>query len=319
MSIDSSINDSEQVLAAALSAILGKEILPESNIPKQSQRHIKKVSLFDQHLTCFVYGKVGRDDRITSNQSFMTLYITILATKTTFPCVIERDASVDKLKQIIYEKEGILRNKQNLIHCGQEIDEGHLLTEYDIKDSSEISVVRLRAINSNDFLVLDKDSWDQMYDYDFTNINDHGIHFTRGSVEYRRPCGWKRYAIKVTGKYEDEVWLGSNNSRNEWPVSYHGTKHDAVNSIAQKGFDLTKHERFAHGRGIYSTPDVNIAKVFAKSFTINAQEHLVILQNRVNPKNLIKLYHDETGNGEYWLSSNAADIRPYGVCIMKKP
>ncbi len=35
----------------------------------------------------------------------MTLHITVLATKTTFPCVIERDASVDKIKRIIYEKE----------------------------------------------------------------------------------------------------------------------------------------------------------------------------------------------------------------------
>ena len=36
--------------------------------------------------------------------------------------------------------------------------------------------------------------------------------FIRGDVEYRRSCGWKRYTIKVVGRYEDEVWLGSNNS-----------------------------------------------------------------------------------------------------------
>ena len=48
--------------------------------------------------------------------------------------------------------------------------------------------------------------------------------FTRGGVEYHRPCGWMRYAIKVLGKYEDDIWLGSNNNPNEWPVSYHGNK-----------------------------------------------------------------------------------------------
>jgi hypothetical protein len=317
MSAHTFTNDSELLLAAALSTILGKEILSESSVPQQSQQNISKVSLFDQHLTSFVYGKVGTDDS-TNNESLMTLYITIFATKTTFPCVIERDASVDKLKRIIYEKEGILCNKQNLIYCGQEIDEGHLLNEYGIGDSSEISVVRLRAINADDLLVLDKDSWDQHYDYDFTNIDDKGKRFTRGGVEYRRPCGWKRYAIKVVGKYEDEIWLGSNDCPNEWPVSYHGTGHDAANSIAQTGYDLTKHERFLYGRGIYSTPDIDVAKGFAKSFTVNAQEYLVILQNRVNPKTLIKTPCDKTGPPKYWISPNDKDIRPYGMCIMKK-
>ncbi len=66
----------------------------------------------------------------------MTLHITVLATETTFSCVIKRDASVDKLNQIIYEKEDILCNKKTLIYCGQEIDEGHLLSEYGIEDSN---------------------------------------------------------------------------------------------------------------------------------------------------------------------------------------
>ncbi|CAF3824293.1 unnamed protein product [Rotaria sp. Silwood1] len=266
MSRVSSTDDNEQILAAAFSAILGKEILPESNVPPQTQQHVNKISIFDQHLTCFVYGKVGQQDT-NKDESFITIYITILATKTTFPVTIECDASVDKLKQIIYEKADILRNKQNLIYCGQEIDEGHLLSEYNIQDSSQITVVRLRAMNSDDLLVLDKSALDTTYDYDFTNINDNGKKFIRGGVEYRRPCGWKRYAIRVAGKYENEVWLGSNNSSDEWPVSYHGTRHDAVNSIAQKGYDLTKHKRFAYGRGVYSTPDINIAKPYAKSFT----------------------------------------------------
>ncbi|CAF5049764.1 unnamed protein product, partial [Rotaria sp. Silwood1] len=280
MSRVSSTDDNEQILAAAFSAILGKEILPESNVPPQTQQHVNKISIFDQHLTCFVYGKVGQQDT-NKDESFITIYITILATKTTFPVTIECDASVDKLKQIIYEKADILRNKQNLIYCGQEIDEGHLLSEYNIQDSSQITVVRLRAMNSDDLLVLDKSALDTTYDYDFTNINDNGKKFIRGGVEYRRPCGWKRYAIRVAGKYENEVWLGSNNSSDEWPVSYHGTRHDAVNSIAQKGYDLTKHKRFAYGRGVYSTPDINIAKPYAKSFTVNTQEYLVIVETRV--------------------------------------
>jgi hypothetical protein len=167
-------------------------------------------------------------------------------------------------------------------------------------------------------LVLDRANWAQEYDRDFTDIVDTGERLTRGGLEYRRPYGWKRYAIKVIGKYEDDVWLGSSNGPNEWPVSYHGTGHGAAKSIAQTGYDLTKHTRHAHGRGIYSTPDINGAIGHAKSFTINAQEYLVILQNRVNPKTSIKLSRDVTGVGELWISPNETDIRPYGICIKKK-
>ncbi|CAF3816312.1 unnamed protein product [Adineta steineri] len=312
-----STNNNEQLLAAALSTILGKEILPESSVPQQSQQHISKVSLFDQHLTSFVYGKVGIDDS-TNDNLFITLHITIVANQKTFQCQIERSASVTKLKQIVYENAGITCDKQNLIYCGKEIDEGHLLSEYDIQDSGEIYVVRLRAMNANDILVLDESSWDKHYDYDFTNIDDKGKRFIRGGIEYRRPCGAIRLAIKVAGKFENEVWLGSNNGAGEWPVSYHGTKHDAAKSIAQTGFDLTKHDRFRFGRGIYSTPDINIAKIYAPTFTRDGVQYYVVLQNRVNPKTLMKIGGDKTGDGEYWISPGPDDIRPYGYCIMKK-
>ena len=317
--MSSSTDQNEQILTAALSAILGKEILPESCVPAQSQKYISKVSIFNQHLASFIYGKVGSSNE-KSNDLHITIHIKILANKTMFPCLIERDASVDKLKRIIYEREGILCNKQNLIYCGQEIDEGHLLSEYNVDDGSEITVVRLRAMNDDDILVLDKDSWDRMYDYDFTNIDDEGKHFIRGGIEYRRPCGWKRFAIKVIGKYENEAWLGSNNSPDEWPVSYHGLELKGAQAVAKMGYDLTKHKRFVHGRGVYSTPDINVAKGFAKTFTANGEEYFVILQNRVNPnpENLIKLSNEETGNGEYWISPSDTDIRPYGLCIKRK-
>ncbi|CAF0947254.1 unnamed protein product [Adineta steineri] len=312
-----STNNNEQLLAAALSTILGKEILSESNVPQQSQQHINKVSLFDQHLTSLVYGKVGIDDS-TNDNLFITLHITILSNQKTFQCQIERSASVTKLKQIVYENEGITCDKQNLIYCGQEIDEGHLLSEYDIQDSGEIYVVRLRAMNSNDILVLDDNSRDKHYDYDFTNVDDKGKSFTRAGIEYRRPCGSIRFAIKVAGKFENEKWLGSNDGPDEWPVSYHGTRHDAAKSIAQTGFDLTKHKRFLFGRGVYSTPDINTAKMYAPTFTFNGEQYCIVFQNRVNPKTLIKIDGSKTKHGDYWISPSADDIRPYGYCIMKK-
>jgi hypothetical protein len=70
----------------------------------------------------------------------------------------------------------------------------------------------LDVINVEDILELLRNAWDTQYDRDYTNIVDNGERLTRGGVEYRRPYGWKRHAIKVTGKYEDEVWPELGNS-----------------------------------------------------------------------------------------------------------
>ena len=281
-------------------------------------QNVDKVSLFDQHLTSFVYGKVGSNDDIV-DESFITLNVTILSSKTTFSCSLERDASVDKLKQLVYAREGLLCNKQNLIYQGQEIDDGHLLSEYGIQDGSTIFVVRLRALNANNLLIVDKNSRDPEYDYDFTNVHDKGQRFYRGGIEYRRPCGWKRFAIRVNGKYESDNWLGSENSPDEWPVSYHGTGREAAQSIAQTGYDLTKGRNFKFGRGIYSTPDINVAKGYAQSFTIKNNKYYVVLQNRINPKTVEKFSAENVKNrAEYWVSPGNKDIRPYGYCIWKE-
>merc|ERR1719427_1615684 len=56
---------------------------------------------------------------------------------------------------------------------------------------------------------------DPGYGYDFTNLTAiHGEQYERGGAPYFRPYGWKRYAIKVKGKYRDDAWLGSIGSNN---------------------------------------------------------------------------------------------------------
>jgi hypothetical protein len=89
----------------------------------------------------------------------------------------------------------------------------------------------------------------------------------RGGVEYKRPCGWKRFAIKVLNKYGNNDWLGCNGNDKEWPVSYHGTKIDnAVQIVKGMYNDVTKQKRALHGNGIYSTPDVEVAAGYSTLF-----------------------------------------------------
>ena len=145
-----------------------------------------------------------------------------------------------------------------------------------------------------------------------------------------RPYGWERKALKVIGKFEaGDAWLGKPGSRleattGEWPVCYHGTNEDNANSIAQQGFLLSKGKRFANGRGIYSSPDIEVAAVYDSSFTVpDAGCYKLIFQNRVRPDCLEKF--DVAGDKvrldkptvQYWVSPEPENIRPYGICIKK--
>jgi hypothetical protein len=179
---------------------------------------------------------------------------------------------------------------------------------------------------------------DRELHYDFTNISDNGRTFFRGGSIYTRPCGWKRYALNVKNKftnafwlkgegnkYPDDIWLDGKTPRadkyssaeGEWAVSYHGTSSRNGLSIGQEGYKLSKGERFKHGKGIYSTPDIEVASLYAKNVSYDGNTYLFVVQNRVNPETVIKVDKAETGVGEYWISPTDDDIRPYGFCIKK--
>lgn len=169
-------------------------------------------------------------------------------------------------------------------------------------------------------LTLDKNNLAPEYNFDFTLWKDDGTTFVRGAEVYRQPYGWRRYTIKVLGKYSDSKWLGpvgnrTNSLAGEWPVSYHGTGRDCAKSISQVGYDLSRGQRIAFGHGIYSTPDVETAALYSKEFRYNGKCFEMVLQNRVNPKTLKKVGRQRTGRGEYWVNPQEDDVRPYGILI----
>ena len=151
---------------------------------------------------------------------------------------------------------------------------------------------------------------------------DDGTKYYRGGHEYHRPYGWQRHAIKVLGRFEDDTWLGERGQRNgssdgEWPVSYHGTGHSVSGSIAQDGYNLSKGKRFKYGRGIYSTPSIEVAAKYAEEFTHKRKRYKLVFQNRVSPVGLRILDEKVTGVGEYWVQPKQKLIRPYGICIQR--
>ena len=104
--------------------------------------------------------------------------------------------------------------------------------------------------------------------------------------------------------------LRTDSSPGEWPVSYHGTSRENTNGIAEQGYLLSKGWRHMYGPGIYSSPSIDVAAIFASAFTHEGVDYKVVFQNRVSKDGLKK-----ANNDEYWVQPNEKLIRPYGLCI----
>jgi len=63
-------------------------------------------------------------------------------------------------------------------------------------------------------------------------------------------------------KYGENKWLNrtGSNKDGEWMVSYHGTNKNSMDNVVDEGLKQKFSQKFDHGKGIYSTPDVNIAE-----------------------------------------------------------
>ena len=200
-------------------------------------------------------------------------------------------------------------------------DDDRLLTDCGIKDGSIVQfAVKLKGGAGPTILVLEREFLDPGYDYDFTHIDDKGAVYKRGGHIYKRPCGWKRIALKVRGQYEDDVWLGCFGLPGEWPVSYHGTRKSGAEGIAKKGYDKKKLFRELHGRGHYSTPDINVAanEMYARSFPYRGKKYQAVMQNRVNlsPGHTTIIPKEKTyARAEYYVTPSSDDLRAYSICI----
>lgn len=222
---------------------------------------------------------------------------------------ISLDDTVQSLKLKIAgnPRVNIPPDEQRLIYGGRQLEDNFTLRDYDIHRESTIHLaLRIRG-GGPVAMYLPQNFCDPGYDYDFTHIKDPPNAFYRGREVYTRPCGWLRYALKVSGKYGSDAWLGSSNAPGEWPVSYHGTPITNVASIASTG--LRPSSAGTYGAGVYSSPDLQKAKQYARGFTFQGKTCQVIFQNRVNPAYLTKHSAVE------WIVPGEAHIRPYGICI----
>ncbi|XP_071368171.1 uncharacterized protein [Centroberyx affinis] len=205
---------------------------------------------------------------------------------------------------------------------------GKSLTVEDFHISTILGRGSISNKYESDLRVNVEELFDPRYDFDFTSLTK-SVDCVRGDESYQRPLGWYRMALKVKDKYPDgNTWLGpdgwrSSSAPGEWPVSYHGTSLDGAKGIITSNYKAGS--RAIHGRGIYSTPDLDIAEVlYAKTFKskTNGKTYKVIMQNRINP------CQREKSTENYWLirvlrwlsdeeerEIVEESIRPYGILI----
>ena len=158
-----------------------------------------------------------------------------------------------------------------------------------------------------------------------------GIGEKRGGEEYIPPIGWIGYGLKVLDVYNDNNWLGMNNTEGEWCVAYHGVAcgqeskqvSHITGLIYKSGFkpsicgkatydDDLRHPGKKCGLGVYCSPDISYAEIYAGEIEFNEKKYKCVLMLRVNPK---KIRQSKSYPKEYLLEPDINEIRPYRILL----
>jgi len=169
---------------------------------------------------------------------------------------------------------------------------------------------------------VNKSMFDPSYDYDFRKIIDTTV-FSRGGKTYFRPCGWFRIAIKVLGRYTGgDTWLGATDASGVWYNAYHGTAPTNIDPITEDGLKVggkgvpIKHGA-AYGPGVYVSPLISYAKIYAPSVTVSGKNYRIVFQCRVRPGSFTEHALSSSGN-LIWVVADGKDVRPYGLCLLEE-
>ena len=299
------------IIAAGLTAFLGHPV----RIGGDELTDGHEVSM-DNIFKCSY--SLGKHAEIEKQEKGMDIFVHTIEGKHLTIAVDPAD-TIAQLKQKVMEIEGIHVNKQKMT-CG-----GKLL-QNDVSLSNLCGGGGGRHIiilMSKEFVYykINKDLFDPQYNYEYPTKGNSGDDYKRGGKKFQRPYGCEKYALKVIGKFTDDVWLGTSGCTNrqydvsgEWPVSYHGTKVFHAESIIKEG--LKPGTVNAYGVGVYSSPSPDVVFVdrYAERFSYNDVYYRLAFMNRANMDGTKVV---ETPQGTYYVTKDGSNIRPYAILIKK--
>ena len=214
--------------------------------------------------------------------------------------------TIEELKCRLNERLNVNLNTIVIAYKSRPLEDHKTLNHYRIENNARLNLL----FRDNESISLPATNLlDSQYDFDFTNTNDTGKTYNRGSLPYLRPCGWKRIAIKSSNQYENNVWLGSSNKPGEWPVAYHGTDFEMAKNLFLKNYNNALLEALTFNRAHLTTQDIRMAEEFAKTINLNGIEIKFVIQSRVRPDKIVNNH-----SGTCMLIPSYEDLRPYGIC-----
>ena len=221
-----------------------------------------------------------------------------IATTHRYPPKAVGTYSSDKVNlQYPYNRDHVLLTKPILRHRDGS-------NRYPIVDDTEVDILTLNKENDvsleiTSLFYLDSKYRDPSRDCDYSQAVNDGERSTIAGHPYYLPYGWKFLGIQINERETED-----------WAITYHGTKSHLFNTICEEGYKIG--QRNAYGRGVYSSPMVEVASGYAEIFTFEGVTYIGVLQNRVNQNGAII-----ENNGQYWICPNPANIIPYGLCVKK--
>ena len=230
-----------ELLASAFSAVFHSTVVTYDEYCRDKEKNgwesDTKLDIGQLFRLSYVLGPFG-DFRIPEGAKILIHVNTLVGTRLTMR--IPPSTEVRLVKEAIELKEGLPIDRQRLIFSGKQLEDDRTLEDYGITQEHTLHVIlKLTGGGVPPVFTLDNTLLDPAFDYDFTGLKDEGTKFTRGGHTYHRPYGWRRYALKVLGKYGGDTWLRKkgyrlDSSPGEWPVSYPTARQSGIQATSRK-------------------------------------------------------------------------------------
>ena len=206
--------------------------------------------------------------------------------------------------------------------------------EFENKIYKELDIKQLKMLKEifNDVIVRFRLPLNCL-DYRGNKIQGWSINQKRGKIYYDPPLGWIGIGLKVIDKYENNTWIGNNNSNGEWCIAYHGvgcyqaSDHikNIIKCICCSSFKAGSHQIYADcfdilnpenkiGYGVYFSPFINCAEMYAGTCCINNNNYKIVLMVRINPKSIRQC---EDGRHYYIVNGTTDEVRPYRILFKR--